>query len=275
MTFRPIRDVLRVALVGLLAVSGLVATAAPAGASKGDDNELTCSGGSFNTLSPEMITSGTYESITVTGFCEVASGATIRVRDGLSVGPGGFLVAAGALDNGMQFPDCNRTIKISGGIRISHGGSMILGDGFGSGCTTNTKTIVNEGIRADAPLNLIVHGATVNDGFTSVGGGDNLPCNFAGFPTYATIEDSTINGKVTFSGYNACWLGFARNHIHGNVTFKDNKLDDPDAMEILDNTVRGDLACYGNSPVPTNIADGVSFEPNHVSGAELGQCVGL
>lgn len=272
--------------IGLLfAVSLLAALALPAGvgaetgnAQEGNDGHarnITCSGGDFGTFSPELIPSGTYRSLTVTGFCEVASGATIRVLYGLNVAPGGFLVASGALDNGGTFPDCNRTIRVSDGVRVGAGGSLILGDGPGSGCVTNTKTTIDGGLRADGPLYLIIHGVTVDGGVTSRGGGDDLPCNFAGLPTYLALEDSNIDGRVSVSGYRACWLGFARNHIDGGVTLANNVLADPDAMEILSNTIHGRLACWGNSPSPTNIADGIAFEPNTVSGKETGQCVGL
>ena len=85
---------------------------------------LTCSAGDLGTFSPELIKSGTYGTITVTGFCQIESGATVVVRAGLIVAPGGFLVASGVLDNFGQFPDCNRTITVSGGIRVGDSGSL-------------------------------------------------------------------------------------------------------------------------------------------------------
>ncbi len=272
------RVVALAASVGL--VAGMLAGSTGAVAA-GSAPSFTCSGGDFSTFTPQLIPSGTYRSITVTGFCEIASGATVIVKSGLTVAPGGFLVASGALDNGLQFPDCNRTITVSGGIKIGAFGSLILGDGPGSGCAVNTKTTVNGGLTAAGPLDLIVHGVTVNGGVTSLGGGDNSPCNFEGLPTYSTIEDSHVNGGVIFSGYRACWLGFARNHINGGVTLTNNHLDDPDAMEILSNTINGGLACSGNVPTPTNILDAHptpppnTVEPNTVHGPETGQCAGL
>lgn len=269
-----------VGTVGLLA--GMLAATSGTAAAATAAPRLDCSGGSFATFTPELIHSGTYSSITVSGFCEVESGAKITVLDGLTVAPGGFLVAAGALDNNGSGPDCNRTITVSGGIKIGAFGSLVLGDGPGSGCATNTSTTVNNGLWASGPLDLIVHGTVVNGGFTSLGGGDGLPCNFQGFPTYSTLEDSRVNGPVTVSGYHACWLGFARNHINGGVTLRNNALDDPDAMEILANSINGGLACSGNtaggSPRATDYADGPNGpvqEPNTIRGAATGQCAGL
>jgi hypothetical protein len=272
-------------IISILASVGLVAgmlaaTGGTAAAAAGGVRSLTCSGGDFNTFSPEMIKSGTYSSITVTGFCEVASGAKLVVTSGLTVAPGGFLVASGALDNfdpatGSSTPDCNRKMTVSGGVQVGAFGSLYLGDGFGSGCPTNTKTTINGGLTASGALELIVHGVIINGDVTSLNGGDGQPCNW-NFPIYSTIEDSHVNGNITVDSYHACWLGFARNHVTaGSVTLTNNVLDDPDAMEILSNTINGGLACSNNSPVPTNVADGVSFEPNTVRGAETGQCAGL
>jgi hypothetical protein len=269
------------ALAAVLSVGLLAMGAVPASASS---NDLTCSGGDFSTFTPAVIPSGIYHSITVTGFCAVASGATITVQSGLRVASHGFLVASGALDNQMDHPDCNRSITIGGGVQIDPAGSLILGDGEGSGCVPSTHTTVSGGVKANAPLDLIVHGVTVNGGYSLLGGGDGLPCNFAGLPTYTTLEDSNVNGGVTISGYKACWLGFARDHVNGGVTLKNNALDDPDAMEILSNSINGGLACFGNTaggvPRATNQGDvgpdgSLVTLPNTVHGAETGQCVGL
>ncbi len=53
-------------------------------------------------------------------------------------------------------------------------------------------------------------------------------------------------------------------------------------MEILSNTIRGSLACFGNTPAPKNSADNEADptgpripEPNTVTGHESGQCVGM
>lgn len=252
------------ASVGLVA-GMLAATTGTATAASGPATALTCSGGDFTTLSPAMIPSGTYSSLTVTGFCEVASGAKVTVKSGLTVAPGAFLVASGILDNGMAYPDCNRTITVSGGIYVGTGGSLSLGDGLGSGCSPNTKTTVNGGLNAAGPLFLIVHGVTVNGGLSSVGGGDNLPCNFAGLPTYATVEDSQINGGVTVSGYRACFLGFIRNRVNGTVRLTNN-YEPTDEIDVGANVVHGSLLCSGN--VPLENTGGSPSSPSQVTGRD-------
>jgi hypothetical protein len=262
-------------LVGAL-FGGIVAPVASAGTASA--GSTTC-GGSL--VAPGVLGSGTYGAVTITGFCFVPPSSTIVISGGLTVASGAFLVASAAFDG-----VCDRSITIRGGVTVGQGGSLILGDGEGSGCVPNTHTVVNGGLNANGAIDLIIHGVVVNGGLASIGGGDGGPCNFGAptGPTYLTVEDSQINGGATISGYNACWLGFARNHVNGGVSLQNNILDDPDAMEILANTINGGLSCTGNIaggvPRATNQGDvgpGGSFvtEPNTVHGAETGQCVGL
>jgi hypothetical protein len=252
------------ASVGLVA-GMLAATTGSAAAVTGGAPSLTCSGGNLGTFTPELIPSGTYRSLTVTGFCEVEPGARIIVTSGVIVAPGAFLVASGALDNGMAYPDCNRTIAVSGGIRVGAFGSLFLGDGPGSGCDPKTQTTVGGGLNAAGPLFLVVHGVTVNGGLSSVGGGDNQPCNFApgAIPTYSTIEDSQINGGATVSGYQACFLGFIRNHVNGTVRLTNNS-EPTDEIDIGANVVHGNLLCSGN--VPLENTGGSPSSPSQVTG---------
>ncbi len=263
-------------VAGLLAVSSGTAAAA-----SGAPKSLTCSGGDLNTFSPELIKSGTYRTITVTGFCEIESGAKVVVTSGLIVAPGGLLVASGALDNGIQFPDCNRTITVSGGIHVRSTGSLFLGDGPGSGCTPNTHTTVNGGLTATGPAFLIVHGVTINGGIDSHGGSGPLggPICFPEpgvgviCPFWTAIEDNRINGVVTVAGYDGFWFGFIRNHVSGSVNLRNNVLVDPDGNEYVTNTIHGRLNCTGNSPAPW-VGDSQG-DLNQVTGPKTGQCVGL
>lgn len=266
-------------LVGAL-FGGIVApVAAASNASAGS----TACGGSV--VSPGILGSGTYGSVTVTGFCYVPPGSTIVISSGLTVTSAGFLDASGLFDQffGVPAPTCDRSMTIRGGATVWPGGSLILGDGEGSGCVPNTHTVVNGGLNANGAIDLVIHGVVVNGGLSSIGGGDHGPCDFGAptGPTYLAVEDSQINGGATIAGYNACWLGFARNHIDGRVTLMNNVLDDPDAMEIITNTVNGGLACSGNSPAPKASVEGATPSdpriplPNTVTGRETGQCVGL
>lgn len=250
-------------LVGVLftsAVAPVAAASAP--------GQVSCSG-TFE--APAILGSGTYGSVVVDGFCMVPPGSTIVIRSGLTVAPGGFLVASAAFD-GM----CDRSITIGGGVHAGQESSLFLGDGAGSGCVPNTHTVVNGGIRADEPFSVVIHGVVVHGGVQLVGGGAPVcdevtfnPCSFS------AVEDSQVSGGISVSGYGGFWFGMARNQVSGVVSLRGNSLADPDAMEILSNTINGSLVCTGNSPMPTNVADGLYLEPNTVTGAETGQCAGL
>jgi len=52
-----------------------------------------------------------------------------------------------------------------------------------------------------------------------------------------------------------------------------NTLADPDATEVADNVISGDLACFGNTP-GAQVGDS-GGGPNTVSGQKLGECAGL
>ncbi len=249
------------AFATLVLGSGMVnvatADAAPSGA--------TCMGGN--------IPAGTYRSLTITGVCFIPDGV-VTVHGGLTVAPGAFLFAASP----------TATVTISGGAVVGSGATLIFGCAPSFGCAEKTNDRINGGVVANQALAMIFHGNTINGGISVRGGGGGVSCvpnplltSILGFPApaYSTFEDNRINGGLSVSGLRSCWFGLARNHANGTVTLVNNTFADPDAMEILSNTIHGSLACSTNSPVPTNIADGVAFEPNTVTGKESGQCAGL
>jgi hypothetical protein len=118
------------------------------------------------------------------------------------------------------------------------------------------------------------------------GGGGGTTCAvpttgaFAEFgsPVYSDLEDNTIHGDVTISGVHSCWMGVIREAVSGSVTVSHNKLADPDAIEILSDTIAGNLTCTGTS-MTWDSADETSNlyprspEPDTVAGTRSGQCV--
>jgi len=241
------------ALLGASVVASPVAAAAQGS---------TCSG---------TLGSGTYRSLTVTGFCQIPDHSRVVIKGGLTIAPDAALVGSSTVNGG-----CDRSVTVSGGVRVGDGATLILGDSAeGTGCAGAT-TVIRGGLRGHGAGTVVIHGATIHGGMTTSGGG--LPiCNEQTFaPCYfSALEDSHVNGGVSITGYTGFWLGLARNHVNGRVTLRDNVLADPDAMEVLSNTIHGTLACSGNSPVPTNLADGHPVPPNSVTGRETGQCAGL
>jgi hypothetical protein len=259
----------RLGLLVLLA-GGLMATAlvGTAGAGSG----YVCSG-VFQAIPP-----GSYGSVTVTGLCSIEG--VVNISGDLTIAPGGGLDATGS--------DCNSFVHVSGAVQVMENGFLFLGNGEGTGCP-NSDDVVNGGIQGSNALAVVVHGTTINNGFSVQGGGGGTSCADAvvrgqdiGTPPFTDVEDSRVNGGASISGMSTCWMGFIRNQANGGVSVANNTMGDPDAIEIGLNAINGGLACSGNAlafpgpgGVPTNSFDGSPPNPNTVNGKESGQCVGL
>lgn len=248
------------ALAGLALCAGLFMT--PTVWASGGD---TCSSGA--------IAAGSYRSLTVTGFCSIADSGTVTVRGGLTIsGPGAYLNAV-----------THGTINVSGGVRVVDGGSLLLGCSPEVGCDVTTVDHISGGLQASGAHALIVHNAVISGGLRVRGGGGGVTCDdvdpaltqIAGFPSpiFATFEDNTVSGGASVSGYGSCWFGFIRNHVSGAVSLTNNSFADPDAMEVVDNSIRGSLACSSNSPA-AQVGDSEGG-PNHVTGPMSGECASL
>lgn len=253
-----------------------------ASAAAGSADAYTCSGGSL--WQPEVIPAGTYGSVTVDGFCVMQG--TYRITGGLTVESGAFLDAAVF----FGFPPydygnlCNVFVNVSGGVRVQQDGALYFGNGPGTNCPSSND-VVNGGVTAASADTVVIHGTTINGGFSVEGGGggtDCAPTAASPFGPYTDVEDSRINGGASISGLSTCWAGFIRNQVNGTVSVTDNTMGDPDAIEIGLNVIHGALACSGNSlafpgtgGVPTNSFDGSPPNANTVTGMESGQCAGL
>src|SRR5262249_12279283 len=127
-------------------------------------------------------------------------------------------------------------------------------------------------------------GAAIDGNVTHTGGGGGVSCAPMGFfadiksPVFSAYEDSSIGGNIVVTGVRSCWLGLARDQIGRNAILTDNDLADPDAIEILSNTVSRNLICQRNSMVwnsfePTSALFPRTPAPNSVGGQRIGQCV--
>lgn len=276
----------RVACAGLLSVAVLTATTvvgpgvALAGGSGG---AYVCSGGTLQ--SPQLVPAGAYASVTVAdGFCVMQG--SYSISGALTVAPGAFLDAAvffgfPPYDYGAP---CSVFVNVSGGVRVGANAALYLGNGVGTGCP-GSNDIVKSGVIATDAQSVVIHGAKISGGVSLTGGGGGTDCgptDQSPFAPYADVEDSQINGGATISGRSTCWTGFIRNQVNGAVTIANNTMGDPDAIEVGLNSIKGALVCYGNAlafpgpgGVPTNSFDGSPPNPNSVTGAETGQCIGL
>jgi hypothetical protein len=243
-----------VAILTVIAFSALFVGASAASTHR-TAQVLVCSGGS--------IAPGQYDSITVTGFCTMPGGV-INVRGDLTIAPGAGLDAITAV-----------TLRVDGNLNVGAGGILGLGCSPEAGCSFTTHDSVNGTLNASQPADLLVHSAILGS-LSSVGGSAAVGCApnpATGGPDYSTFEDTQIARGATVTGYTGCWFGFIRNRVEGNVTLDNNTLADPDAMEVVTNTIFGNLECSGNSPTPHIGDSGGRF--NVVFGAKLGQCAAL
>jgi hypothetical protein len=65
-------------------------------------------------------------------------------------------------------------------------------------------------------------------------------------------------------------MGALRNHVRGSILTAVNTMADPDANEVLANVIRGNIACFRNTPA-TQCGDSMS-SPSKVRGKAFGEC---
>ncbi len=189
-----------------------------------------------------------------------ASGNTTTCTDSLAPGSyGRVVVPDGAVCIIEEGP-----ITIRGGLSIGAGATFVLGSEENA---AHTGTI-SGGVRATDAASVQIHFTTVNGGIDIHGGSGPFGGPFE--VTFTTIEDSVVNGSVSFEGYDGFWSGFIRNTVNGSVDFNDNTVADPDGNEVVTNTIHGSLNCSGNDPAP-QVGDSEG-SPNRVSGRKTGQC---
>jgi hypothetical protein len=244
-----------------------------------------CSG----TAKSPGVLSGKYKSgVDVKGVCAVNNGpahviGTLRLR------PGSVLLAA--------FGAHHSRLTVSGDVNINSGATLLLGcNPTSSPCiddpnpkhpTLTSKGHVTGDLIATAPLGVIIHTSTIGGDLRQTGGGGGFNCKppktgpFGAFksPVFSGYEDSTVKGNLSVSKIKTCWLGVARLHVGGNLSILRNNLGDPDAIEVLSNTIQMNLVCRHNSPHLWDSGEKTGhvfprkLERNTVNGKRFGQCV--
>jgi hypothetical protein len=244
------------------------------------------------------VLAGNYRSgVKIEGICTVSGGPAV-VHGKLVVTANSALLADYAI-NDLTGKGSSK-LTVIGAVAVRSGGTFILGcepnffpcsddPAASTGGTLSSAGLVRGNIDAQGAQGVIVHDTTIDGEVIENGGGGGVGCavpttgafSLLGNPPYFDYEDSTIHGDVSVTGARTCWMGLARDPISGNLTVSDNKLADPDGIEILANSVSGDLTCLGNSM--TWDSSEASFgqtglyprtaEPDTVTGTRSGQCV--
>ena len=244
------------AIVGALALSGGPATAA------GSPKPYTCTGGD--------IPSGTYASVTVTGFCDVPADGTAVINI-----VGNLNVAAGALFDAQSSPS---TITVGKNVTAGAGSLMGLGcqpNGahFFHPCTNEpdqaSVITINGNVTTTDADTVLLNGISVKGNVTLTGGGGEIPW---------AIKDNTIGGNFTASNITPDWFGLLYSQIGGNATLTNITSTDPEdegnaSVNIVLNTIGKNLNCNGLGP---RLSGGfIPGAVNTTGGKATGQCVGL
>lgn len=246
----------------MAALVGTTALATGFAASAGASPSYTCAGGD--------IPSGTYASITVTGFCDVVPDAVINVV-------GNINVADGAIFDAQSAPST---------ITVGHNVTAAAGSILGLGCQPfgfvphaahpcaveedgHSVITVNGNVTATDADTVLLNGITVGQNVSLTGGGGDIPW---------ALKNNTVGGNFTVSDVMPEWLGVLFSHIGGNlnlfnITATDPEEDGNGAVSIVVNTIGKNLNCEGLGPRVTGGA--IPGEVNIVGHNTTGQCVGL
>jgi hypothetical protein len=243
----------------------------------------TCTG----TPDAPGVIAGTYNSsVVVTGVCFVNGGAA-EIRGDLFVAPGGALNASFAL-NDMPGGSGTTSLTVKGSVVVQRNGTLFLGcepnfspcsdDPDQNGGTLTGQNHVFGNLLAFQALGVIVHASTIDGSVAEFGGGGGVSCVppagsvFEVFksPAFSDFEDNTIGHDLAIVGLRTCWLGSLRNNVGGSLIDAKNTMADPDAGEVLQNTVQRDIFCVANSPSVQFGDSGAS--PNVVGRHAFGEC---
>ncbi len=252
------------------------------------NNSYDCTGANGGIVPP-----GTYDSILISGVCYMPAG-TIDIRGDLTIAPGALLDAANPGDPAGN-PILPATVLVGGNVWVGSGAVLILGCSPAGGCHGVTYDHIGGDLTANDALGVVVQAVAIDGNASLDGGGGGvagapesgdcfLPSNPPpapwsedtalsqgpnASPVYSDFEDSTIGGDLSVIGLQSCWLGSLRDQVAGNVTFANNTMSDPDALEVSKNVIGGDLTCFNNLPA-VQFGDGGT--PNIVAGHSKGEC---
>jgi hypothetical protein len=258
------RFVLWVVSLGALAAAMLMTAGAASAAAP-----YTCSG----TFDTPGVLSGTYSTnVFVSGAC---------LTDGPTTVTGNVILQSGSVLIADDFTATGNVLVGSGATLV--GGPLEEGDESEPPPAPSFHVAGN--LIATQPLGVVLHGSDIAGNVVETGGGGGFNCDPSGVfilfesPVFSVIgEGSHVGGNVTITGLTSCWLGLTHSQFDGSVHVLNNQLADPDAIEILDNDIGGNIVCQQNSMMwdSADITDELyprQWEPNRVSGMRVGQCV--
>jgi hypothetical protein len=227
----------------------------------------TCPGG--------VLDSGVYRSVRVSGTCQVPDGAKVLVLHNIVVRRGASFDAS-----------THSELKVLGNVFGARRSMVALGCTDAHPCSTDGQPgvvgadVVHGSVLLNHVYNAAINGVTIKKNLISIGGGAGLLDPETQFVPFS-VKDDTIGRNVIVVGLHTVWFGVIRSNIGGNVLLLRNKMSDPDANEVVANTIGKNLICYGNSPA-SQFGDAIGdpglppgYGPNSVGGHARGQCKDL
>jgi hypothetical protein len=275
---------LKLAGIASLALAVVTMGAGAAGATTTHHNKSAiCTG----TLSSPGVLAGTYHGVVlVVGACNVNGGAAV-IHGDLILAPGSVLNATFALNDLRKKGKSSLTVH--GDVKVGTGATLAMGcepnfspcsddPNAGTGGTLTGSNHVSGNIEARGALGVLLHASRIRGDVTMIGGGGGVTCaipttgifSLLQSPVFSDAEDNSIGGDLRIAGLQTCWMGALRNRVGGSIFTGSNKMADPDANEVLANVIRGNIACFGNTPA-TQYGDSMS-SPNKVRGQASGEC---
>jgi hypothetical protein len=270
-------------LVPVLGLSGLLAAVVVGPAQAASASGLVAAGTCTGTAKAPGVLTGTYHgNVTVKGVCEVNAGPAV-VKGNLTIAPGGAVLAIFALNDKTHKGFSSLTVDKN--VVVGQGASLALGcepnfftcaDDTGKTPSLQSRGTIGGSLFATDALGVIVHNSSITGAVSEQGGGGGLTCTPKGIfklfqsPVYSDYEDNVIGDSLIVTGLKSCWLGALRNDVNGSLIVSTNKMADPDANEVIHNSVGRSITCQGNSPA-IQYGDSGST-PNVVSAKARGQC---
>jgi hypothetical protein len=215
------------------------------------------------------------------------NGGSATVLGDLVIAPDAALNATFA-SNDMPGGVGVSSLEVKGSVVVQRDGTLFMGcepnfspcsdDPDQNGGTLTGQNHVRGSLIALQALGVIVHATTIDGSVVDIGGGGGVTCDppvgsvFEALqsPAFTDYEDNTIGHDFVVAGLQTCWSGSLRNNVGGSLVDVRNTMADPDAGEVLQNTVQRDIVCFGNNPVVQFGDSGAA--PNVVGRHAFGEC---
>ena len=238
------------------------------------------------------ILAGTIRSdVLIRGYCFVRHGSA-TVRGTLTIARGAVFVASYAF-NDLTPGRGVSNLAVTGSVEVESNATALLGciavqftclDDHTSPSRYSNHVTIGGSLVSVGALAVVVHSASVGNSVSFATGGGGVTCTVPPIftqlqePAYYALEDSHVARGVSITGLRGCWLGVLRVHIGRSFALSNDRMSDPDAIEIGANVIAGDLTCTRDSHVWDSSDIGQALYPrqlqrNTVHGRRSGQCV--